>query len=336
MKPWLPLLTLIALPLGVSAAPLATAPVEYRDVESTWDSLGVAEAERQSTISAQIAGRIVAINFRAGDTVQQGQVIMRIDPTTANQDVAGMQARVHEAEVQLDNARKQYERVKELYGQKYVSQAQMDKAEADFKSAQAQLNTIKAGLGQSAAQRNFTTVVAPYSGVMSALLVEVGEMASPGKPLATGYDPANLRVSAQVPQSRLDSIRNGGKAYVEIPGQASWTAARSVTILPSADPRTQSSEVRAILPPDSHGLLPGQFSRVHFVTGSVRRLVVPTAAILRRSELTAVYVLPASQKPQLRQVRLGQTVPGGLSEILAGVSAGERIALDPVAAGITH
>ena len=334
MKALIPVLALIALPAGATAAPLAAATVEYRDVESTWDSLGVAEAERQSTVSAQLSGRIVAINFRAGDAVQQGQVIMRIDPATANQDVAGMQARVREAEVNLENARKQYTRVKDLFAQNYVSQTQLDNAEAAFKAAQAQVNTLQAGLGQSSTQRAYANVVAPYSGVMSALLVEVGEMATPGKPLATGYDPANLRVTAQVPQSRLDSVRRGNKAYVEIPGKPSWTAARGLIIIPSADPRTQSSEVRALLPADSQGLLPGQFARVHFVTGTSRRLVAPTAAILHRSELTAVYVLPANGKPQLRQVRLGDALPGGLTELLAGVAPGEKIALDPVAAGL--
>ena len=126
-------------------------------------TLHPAEAERQSTVSAQMAGRIVEINFRVGERVQQGQVIMRIDPTAANQDVAGMKARVHEAEVQLENTQKQYIRLKDLFKQQYVSQSQLDKAEADFKSAQAQVNTLKAGLGQSSTQRNFATITAPLS-----------------------------------------------------------------------------------------------------------------------------------------------------------------------------
>lgn len=331
----LAVLPLLSASCAVVAAPLATTTVSYQQVESTWDSLAIAEAERQSTVSAQIAGRIVAINFRAGDKVQQGQVIMKIDPTTANQEVVGMQARVHEAEVQQDNARKQYERVKGLLADKYVSQAQMDKAEADFKAAQAQLHTLQANLGQSTTQRSYSSVIAPYSGVMSALLVEVGEMATVGKPLATGYDPASLRVTAQVPQSRLESVRRGNKAYIEINGQASWLTARSLTFLPSADPRTQASEVRALLPADSQGLLVGQFARVHFVTGNARRLVVPSASILRRSELTAVYVITKDNQPQLRQIRLG-TAFNGVTEVLAGVSAGEKIALDPIAAGMSQ
>lgn len=341
MKAVLSALTLgLSLHLSMTAAaapaPLKVATAAYQDVEATYDSLAIAEAERQSTVAAQIAGRIVDINFRPGDSVKQGQVIMRIDPTTANQEVAGAQARVREAEVQLDNASRQFERFKQLFTQKYVSQAQLDKAEADYKAAQAQLNTLKAGLGQSAASRGFATITAPYSGVMSALHVELGEMAAPGKPLATGYDPAFLRVTAQIPQTQIEAIRRGNKAYVEVPGQTRWIAASSITVLPAADPRTHTTEVRVNLPADVKGLLPGQFARAHFVTGNARRLVVPASAVLRRSELTAVYVVPANNKPQLRQVRLGQALAGGLIEILAGITAGERVAIEPVAAGMSR
>jgi hypothetical protein len=167
---------------------------------------------------------------------------------------------------------------------------------------------------------------------MSALHVELGEMAAPGTPLATGYDPSQLRVTAQIPQTQIDAVRRGAKAYVEIPGLPNWQAARSVVVLPAADPRSHTTEVRVLLPAETANLIPGQFARAHFVTGSARRLVVPAAAVLHRSELTAVYVVPQGKAPQLRQIRAGQSLPGGLVEVLAGVKAGEQVALDPVAA----
>ena len=332
MNKWLALLA-FGISYTVQAEALKTTTVAYREVEATYDSLATAEAERQSTVSAQVTGRIVEINFRVGDSVQKGQVIMRIDPSVANQDVAGMQARVHEAQVQLENAQKQYYRLKDLFKQQYVSQSQLDKAEADFKSVQAQVNTLKAGLGQSATQRNFATITAPYSGVMSELHVEVGEMAVAGKALATGYDPSNLRVTAKVPQSYIDAVRLNQKAYIEISGQPQWLATSSMTILPSADPRTHSTDIRLRLPVNSK-LVPNQLAKAHFVTGIERRLVVPVSSILRRSELTAVYVISANNKAQLRQVRIGKTLANGWIEVLAGVNVGERIALEPIAAGL--
>lgn len=332
MNKWLTLL-IIGISYTAQAKPLKVTTVAYREVEATYDSLATVEAERQSTVSAQVAGRIVEINFRVGDIVKKGQVAMRIDTTAANQDVAGMQARVHEAEVQLENTQKQYQRLKDLFKQQYVSQSQLDKAEADFKSVQAQLNTLKAGLAQSDTQRSFATITAPYSGVMSALYVEVGEMAVAGKALAAGYDPNHLRVTAHVPQTYIEAVRRNQKAYIEIVGQSEWLTTRNMTILPSADPRTHSTEVRLSLPSNST-LVPNQLAKAHFVTGTERRLVVPVSSILRRSELTGVYVIPANNKAQLRQVRIGKNLANGWIEVLAGVNDGERIALEPIAAGL--
>ncbi|MFN3587230.1 MAG: efflux RND transporter periplasmic adaptor subunit [Moraxellaceae bacterium] len=313
----------------------ASAVIAWRQVEATWAGEAVVEAERQSTVAAQTAGRVMAINFRPGDAVKQGQVIMRIDPTVAQQQVAGVQAQVAEAEVALDNATREYERFRELFAKNYVSKSQMDQVEANYKAAQARLNTLRASSGQASTTRAFADVTAPYSGVMSALHVELGEMAAPGTPLATGFDPAWLRATAQVPQAWIDAVRRGNRAFIEVPGAAQWLTAARLVVIPAADPRTHTTEVRVYLP-EGTGLLPGQFVRVHFVTGTARRLVVPAAAVLRRSEVTAVYVLPENGRPQLRQVRLGERQGDGSYEVLAGLREGERVSLEPVVTGLAR
>lgn len=345
MKRLLPALCLLS-PSFLLAAPvampaLATAPVAWRHVEATWASEAIVEAERQSTVAAQTAGRITAIYFRPGDAVKQGQVIMRIDPRVAEQQVAGAQAQVEEARVGLENATNEYNRFRELLAKHYVSRSQMDQVEANYKSAQARLTTLRASSGQAATTRGFADVRAPYGGVMSALLVELGEMASPGTPLATGFDPAWLRATAQVPQAWIDAVRRGNKAFIETsaaadaPSTARWIPAARLVVLPSVDARTQTTEVRAYLPEKSGSLMPGQFVRLHFVTGTARRLVVPASAVFQRSELTAVYVVAGKGRPQLRQVRVGERQGDGSYEVLAGLREGEQVALDPVRAGMT-
>lgn len=321
-------------PGTTAATTIASAVVAWRQVEATRVAEAVIEAERQSTVAAQGSGRVTAIYFRPGDRVKQGQVIMRIDPSVAQQQVEGARAQVAEARVALDNATREYERFRELFAKNYVSKSQMDAAEANFKAAQARLGTLQASSGQAATARAFADVTAPYSGVMSALHVELGEMASPGTPLATGFDPAWLRATAQVPQNAVEAVQRGNKAFVEVPGSADWVAASRFVVIPAADPRTHSTEVRAYLPAETRGLLPGQFVRVHFVTGTARRLVVPAAAVLHRSELTGVYVLKDGQRPLLRQVRLGERQGDGSYEVLAGLREGERVALDPLAAAM--
>ncbi len=325
---------------GETAAPpasrpaLASAPVELREVELTRSAEAVVEAVHQSTVSSQIAGRIVDLRFDVGDRVKKGDVIARIDERAATQAVAASEAQVRAAEANLVNARAQYERSRQLLAQKFISQAALDKSEADFKAAESQMKAMLAGAGQAATERSFATIIAPYGGVVSARHVQLGEMATPGKPIMTGFDPSSLRVSATVASSEISAIQAGGKARVEIPSAGRWIEARSFTVVPSADPRTHSTEIRIELPDDIAGVYPGIFARAHFVVGRAPRLMVPREAIVRRGELVAAYVLDGRGAPQLRQVRLGTVADERGIEVLAGLKPGERVALDPVKAGM--
>ncbi|MEW6690361.1 MAG: efflux RND transporter periplasmic adaptor subunit, partial [Pseudomonadota bacterium] len=144
-----------------SAAQPASAPVELREIDLTWSTEAVVEAVRQSTVSAQIAGRIVELRFDVGDAVKKGEVIVRIDERAATQALAASEAQVREAEAAARNARAQYERARQLLAQKFISQAALDKAEADHRQAQERLRAMLAGAGQAATERSFATIVAP-------------------------------------------------------------------------------------------------------------------------------------------------------------------------------
>ena len=314
---------------------IALASVELREVDVDYTAEAVIEAVRQSTVSAQIAGRIVELRFDVGDTVKKGEVIARIDERAVSQAEAASVAQVQEAQAALANARANYERSKQLLAQKFISQAALDQAEASYKSAQARVSALLAGAGQAATERSFATVVAPYSGVVSARHVELGEMATPGKPLFTGFDPATLRVVANVPQAEVAAIQAGAKARVEVPSLGRWVDVKSMVIVPSADPRTHTTRIRLELPVDVRGVYPGVYARAHFVVGRALKLLVPRAALLRRSEVTAVYVIGTDGAPRLRQVRLGEAADESSVEVLAGLQPGERVALEPVKAGLS-
>jgi RND family efflux transporter MFP subunit len=315
---------------------LETAAVELREVDLTYSAEAVAEAVRQSTVAAQIAGRIVDLRFDVGDYVKKGQVIVRIDERAATQVVAASEAQVREAQAALGNARSNFERSKQLLAQKYISQAALDKAEADYKAAQARLTAMLAGAGQAATERSFARIVAPYSGVVSARHVELGEMAAPGKALMTGFDPATLRVVANVPETQVGAIQALARARVEVPSLGKWLDVKQLTIVPSADPRTHTTRIRLELPTDVRGVYPGVYARAHFVVGKATRLLVPRAAVVRRSEVTAVYVVDDAGAPRLRQVALGIAGDERSVEVLAGLRAGERVALDPIRAGMAR
>lgn len=322
---------------GLQARPaveVPTAVVEIRDVELTTSAEAVIEAVRQSTVSAQIAGRIVELNFDVGDFVNKGAVIARIDERAVAQAAEASEAQVREAQAALGNARAGYERSKQLHAQKFISQAALEQAESAYKAAQARVSALLAGAGAAATERSFATIVAPYSGVVSARHVELGEMATPGRPLMTGFDPSTLRVVATVPQAQVAQIRALGRARIEVPSVGRWVDVKSMTLVPAADPRTHTTRIRLELPADVRGVYPGVYARAHFVTGSEPRLLVPRAAVLRRSEVTAVYVIDGQGRALLRQVRLGAAGDETSVEVLAGLKPGERVALEPIKAGM--
>jgi RND family efflux transporter MFP subunit len=308
--------------------------VELRDVELTTSAEAVMEAVRQSTVSAQIAGRVVDLRFDVGDFVQKGDVILRIDERAVSQALAASEAQVAEARAALGNARASFERSRQLLAQKFISQAGLDQAEAAYKSAQARVTALLAGAGAAATERSFATVVAPYSGVVSARHIELGEMATPGRPLMTGFDPSTLRVVATVPQAQVAAIQAGGKARIEVPSLGRWVDVKAMTLVPAADPRTHTTRIRLDLPAEVRGVYPGVYARAHFVVGKAPRLLVPRAAVLRRSEVTAVYVVDAQNRAQLRQVRLGDAGDEAAVEVLAGLKQGERVAIEPIKAGM--
>lgn len=329
----------LGLELGFAAAAMAGADLETVSVCRQESALvhsaeGVVEAVRQSTVSAQIPGRIVELLFDVGDTVRKGQVIARIDESEVAQSLAESRALVAQAQTGLENARASYERTLRLFERKFVSQAALDKAEAEFKAARALVDARRAAAGLAATTRAYATVVAPYSGVVARRHVELGETVTPGKPLMTGFDPSRLRVVATLPQQRLSELDRGAPVEVEFPVLGLKARALNATLRPAADPTTHTTEVRLELAANLPGVYPGMFARALFPVGRRQRLVVPQSAILRRSEIAAVYVVGADNSVRLRQVRLGEPLAEGLVEVLAGVGQGERVALDPVKAGI--
>ncbi|BBI98631.1 hemolysin D [Ferrigenium kumadai] len=333
-KTWVLYLLLISAVAAEAAGQPAVAPVQYREVAQTYSADGLVEATRQSTVSAQIGGRVKEVLFDVGDRVAKGQVILRIDEREAAQALAGSQAQVLQAQANMQNAKANYERAKQLFAQKFISQAGLDKAQADYKVALAQAAASEAGAGQASLAHGYTSVIAPYGGVVAARLVEVGEMVMPGKPLMTGFDPSEMRVVVSVPQYKLADIGARPEASVEIPSLNRWIKAASVTVQPIADARTHSTQVRVYLPANEAGVYPGMFVRAHFVVGKVKKLTIPASAVLRRSEVVAVYVADDKGNMKLRQVRLGEE-SDGLVEVLAGLKPGEQVALDPIKAGMS-
>lgn len=302
----------------------------------------VVEAVRQATLSAQVPGAIVSLTVKAGDRVRAGQELLRIDASAAQQNVVGNTAQLEAAQANLRVASKELDRQKQLFQKQYISQGALERAQAQFEAAQAQVNAQQAQTRAAQTQTGFFSVRAPFNGVVSDVPVTLGDMAMPGRPLVTLHDPSALRVSAAVPQSMIDGVRQQLKVVrYDIAGHTP-VAAASVQLLPAVDPVTHTAQLRVALPAGVEGLVPGMFARVWVPVSPASdaaqtglkdgRVFLPLTAIVRRAEMTGVYVMDAQGKPRLRQVRLGRTT-GQTVEVLSGVSAGEQVVTEPSSLG---
>lgn len=327
-----------------AAAPVEVAVVQVKAqaVPSGFELDGVIQPVRQSTLSAQASGRVSSLLVKAGDRVRSGQLLATIDDREAQTSVQRSQAQVAQADAELRNARANAQRTSELQAQGFVSKAAVDTANAQLGALQAGRDQATAGARQTALAQGFTQVTAPYDGWVLQTLTEAGDLAVPGKPLLTLYAPLPLRAVVQVPASRSDLARNAKSVEVQVPdgkGGQQWLAPAARSVLPSADPVSQTIEWRLELPTTAtQALVPGQQISVRFAGGMSDRLVVPAAAVIRRGELTAVYVVMGGADAQgfaLRTVRLGADHGAAGVEVLAGLSSGDRVALDPVRAGLT-
>ena len=317
-------------PVLAAELAVANATLQPSKQERVFDA--VIEAVHQSTVSAQLVGRVVEINYDVDDFVPKDSVIMRFRDSEQHARLQQAKAGLDEAKARLKEADDEYVRVKDIYAKKLVARAEMDKAEAGQKAAQARLKAAEAKLSEAQEQLGHTVIKAPFAGIVTARHVELGETVGVGQALMTGFSFEHLRATTQIPQAFVNAVREHGEARV-IVKEGMSVDAESLRVFPLADENSHAFNVRVNLPEGDYGVYPGMFVKAAFVTGEVERLLVPAVAVVRRSELTGVYVVAEDGRISLRQIRTGRRVDDQV-EVLAGLDAGEQVAIDPIAAGI--
>ena len=312
------------LPFDTAAVELARAPLER-----VYD--GTVEAVHQATMSAQTSGRIADVFFDVDDYVEAGEAIVRFTNTEQQSALRGAEATLAEALARQTQTEEEYRRIAGLLESGTTSKRDYDQALAGRDAAAARVNAARSSVDAAKQQLEYTLVRAPYAGIVTERHVEVGEAVTVGQPLMSGLSLESLRIVVHLPQQVAAKVRQFGSAVILT--DEGRIAATELTVFPFADSASNTFTVRMDLPPGQFALYPGMFVKVAFVVGEADRLLVPAPALVRRSEVSGVYVVADDQRVRFRQVRVGNNF-GERIEVLAGLEESERIALDPVRAGI--
>ncbi|SHO58736.1 efflux RND transporter periplasmic adaptor subunit [Vibrio quintilis] len=286
---------------------------------------GVIEPVNQGTVAAQTSGRIVGVYADVNDYVKAGSVLLEISATQQTAAFDAANARLSQAIAQNREAQAQLKRYQQLSAQGVVTQEQLDAADAKARSAAALVKSARAAVTTAKEALGYTSIRAPYDGIVTARHVELGETVAPGTPLLSGYGLDALRVKAEIPQRDRQQVKRVSQFRVEIPDGVIRQPA-SFSLFRYLNPQTHTSTLRLSLSDtDSRELTPGMWVKVRFELGSKTVITVPQQAVFYRGELSVVY-RQTEDGLMLTPVRLG-AVFGGKAEVLAGLESGDRISL---------
>ena len=267
----------------------------------------------QATLSSRIQGSIDKLLVREGTKVSKGQLLIQLDSRDLRAELARVNAEIENAKAHLD-------RMNQLYIQDAVSKQEMENATRAYRVAEASRNAV-------AAQLSYTTVKAPFDGIITEKKVEAGELASPGQPLLKMEDPLHLRLEATVAEGDLRSVSRGDKMPVAIEALGGQELIGAVSqILPAGDPHTHTFMVKVDLPKVA-GLKTGMFGRFPLEKGITQTILVPVTALVERGELSSVYVVGSDLFARLRWVKVGRRFDKYV-EILSGINESERVLAD--------
>lgn len=301
-----------ATPAVLPPAAVKAHTVSLRPVMAVEEIVGTVRAKQRAAVEAKVSGRILEYLAVPGQAVKEGDLLARLD-------VDEIEAKVTQARAVMDQAKRDTDRLRGLVASGATTRQ-------DFESAEARQKVAAAALTEAETMLGYARVGAPFTGVITRKLADVGDFAMPGKPLLEIEAPDVLRFEADVPEAIFDRVKSGAVMQVTISSPPRTLAAKVSEISPVADAASRTFPVKFDLPV-TEGLRSGQFGRVAVPVAETEAISVPSASLTKRGQMEIVHVISGGHA-QLRLVRSGR-VSGGDTEILAGLNAGEQIALPP-------
>lgn len=308
---------------GTVQAPVATVRADRFPLYTT--AIGSVEPFDRARLSTRVMGHVRAVLVDDGDRVKAGQVLLRLDSKDMASRIEQAKAGQAAAESQLANAEAFYGRIKKLYDEQSATRQNLDNARTRYEAYKAGADAARNQVLEATSQLDYFNIKAPFAGVVASRSIDEGDMAAPGMPLLTIDMQDSMKVVTTISEKDVGKVIVGQNALVQtgLDG-AGHLQARVESVAPAGDPATRRFRVQLVVPNSDGALVSGVFARVLFQTGTDQTISVPEEAIVRRGQLTGLFVLDEQGATRLRWVRLGR-VSGERVEILSGITAGERI-----------
>jgi RND family efflux transporter MFP subunit len=298
--------------------------VEVVDEPAFEQAAGTIRSRTEAAIAPLITATIAAINVSAGDAVQEGDELILLDARelAARKDQA--QQGVAAAEAQAARAERDFKRIQNVFQTSpgAISRMQYDRARTEAQTARATLVRARRGADEASTALSYARITAPFPGRIIDRQAEPGDTARQGQVLLRMYDPAAIRVEANIRESLAGRLQRGQRLEVRVDALDRTLEAVVEEIVPSADPGSRSVLIKAEVP-ESEGLFPGMFARLLIPTDTRQRIYIPQDAVIQIGQLDMVYVR-TDQGPTRRFVRLGMPA-GDQVAVVSGLKAGEEI-----------
>jgi RND family efflux transporter MFP subunit len=285
---------------------------------------GTVVSRETARVASRVQGNIVQILVQAGDEVRKGQLLLVLDSREMKERVLQARAALDSARADLTTAERDYNRYESLLEKESISQKTFDEAKAGYEMARASQERAQSALDEAKTFQSYTKVTAPFDGIVSRREVNVGDQASPGRPLLTVIVPKDLELVASAGEQYARYLKEGTPVTVEIPSLNVSKRSSLREVVPQSDEKTRSITVKALLP-DLPGLRPGLYGTLAFVTQPTENVTIPFAALRVVGQLESVKVLEKG-KVKIRHVKTGRKI-GDNVEILSGLNPGEKVVL---------
>lgn len=328
----------------VERVPVEVTRVKRATISRKIEAVGNVKPRRAVIINPKVSAKIEAIYVDEGDRVKKGQEIVRLEQTDfllavqrAEAALESARAALRQAEVNYENTKKDYRRLKALFEKKVISQQEFDHIEAAYRSARAQLALARArvkeaevALKNAKVQLRDTVIRAPFDGFVTARFVDPGQRAytMPPTNIMEIADISEVKISIDVPEREFPFLKIGTPVEVQIdalPGRR--FRGRVTSIFPKVDPRTRTFRVEVTLKNPEGLLKPGMFCRVSILAEKVQTLVIPREAVLRMPATGVDYCFVVKEgKVYRRNIKTGLK-EGNLVEVKEGLSEGEEVVI---------